>query len=268
MPAITEGNVSKRILSFSHGDFLFAGTVCKSWHDNASCLSTNGSEALGSLSRVKEMYECGLLGGTLPRLRCAHSLFRAVQVSRNIEVLRFLESKSVPFLGDGDSDACEHLHDEHMKFLLESKLGAPRQHDLIMAIRNKLIDVAELLIEYGCPMPEEIIDYAMMSRELDFAKRLVDRGCMVQRSAYESMFEDIWWNEEAMEFDFRPCLAWIHSLRRPFDFKGLEEMMEESVIWGWQDVFEERPDVKDWFDEMIADYHMTRAYNQCAKRRR
>ena len=62
-------------------------------------------------------------------LWCAHSLVGAVQVSRNIEVLRFLESKGVPFIGHGDYDVFEYLHGkgtscvEHVKFLLEGKLG-------------------------------------------------------------------------------------------------------------------------------------------------
>ena len=270
MPIIVEGNVSKHILSFSHGEFIFTAPVCKSWNANASCRGTSSAEALQSLSRVKEMDECG----RLPMLWCAHSLLRAVQVSRNVEVLQFLESKGVPFAFDSDDykyETCERLYGDgvcadHVKFLLESKLGTIRQIDLIMAIRAQQIDVAELLIEYGCPLAEDIIDYALMSCRLGFAKRLVLRGCMVQRSAYFSMFEEIWWNEEAVEFDFRPSLDWVHSMRRPFDFKGLEEMMKESRLW--RDIFADRPEVQYWFDEKIVDYHMTRVYNQCAKRKR
>lgn len=68
------------------------------------------------------------------------------------------------------------------------------------------------------------------------------------------MFETKLQSDGTLEFDYIPCLDWIHSLRRPFDFRGLKEMEKESATW--RDVLCWRPDVQDWFDEMIRNYHM------------
>lgn len=241
MSVVTEGNVSKHILSFSHGEFIFTAPVCKSWNENASCRGTSVSEALRSLSRVKEMDACGAL------YKCGGSLFFSVQLCRDVELER-----RIPLVDCLDFDRYEHLHGdkwcaEDVQLLLENKLGTLYSNYLIEAIRYNKIDVAELLIEHGCPIADDIVDYALMSRRLDFAKRLADRGFIPTKGAYFSLFQDLWANDETLKFDCIPYLDWIHCMRGRFEFEGLLEMMQENMSW-WH-IFSDRGDVQDWCDE-------------------
>lgn len=180
------------------------------------------------------------------------------------------ESSGVRTLDDYvDYERCESLHGDgscvwFVKFLLDGGLGTFSEEDLIMAIQSKQLEVAELLIEHNCPIGDDIVDYALMSRQLQFAKRLVGRGCTLQRGAYRALFEELWENDETLEFDYIPYLNWINSVRRIFDFKGLEEMERD----GWGSIFTDRPDVKDLFDQMISRHHMDRMYKRFAKKRR
>ncbi|CAM9701205.1 unnamed protein product [Ectocarpus sp. 6 AP-2014] len=54
MAIITEGNVCMHILSFSSNDYIFTGTVCKSWYTNSSTKNTNILTTLESTCRVQE----------------------------------------------------------------------------------------------------------------------------------------------------------------------------------------------------------------------
>ncbi|CAM9430416.1 unnamed protein product [Hapterophycus canaliculatus] len=156
MSVVTEGNVRKRILSFSHGEFIFTAPVCKSWNENASCRGTSVSEALRSLSRVKEMDACGAL------YKCGGSLFFSVQLCRDVEILRF-SGRKIPLVDCLDFERYEHLRGdkscaEDVQLLLENELGTLYSNYLIEAIRYNKIDVAELLIEHGCPIADDIVD--------------------------------------------------------------------------------------------------------------
>lgn len=169
--------------------------------------------------------------------------------------------RRIPFLDCLDFERYEHLHGdkscvEDVQFLLENKLGTLDSNYLIEAIRYNKIDVAELLVEHGCPIADDIVDYALMSRRLDFAKRLADRGFIPTKGAYLSLFQDLWTNDETLQFDYIPYLDWIHCMRGRFEFEGLLEMMQENMSW-WN-IFSDRGDVQDWFDETSLGVNMKR----------
>lgn len=60
MSVITEGNVSSQILSFTHRDFLYTGTVCKSWRQNSRERRTNILRALDSVPMLEDAIAAGM----------------------------------------------------------------------------------------------------------------------------------------------------------------------------------------------------------------
>ena len=60
MSVITEGNVSKNILSFTGDEFLFTATVCRSWRCNSNAKCTNFMSIFQSVSRVQEAVASGI----------------------------------------------------------------------------------------------------------------------------------------------------------------------------------------------------------------
>lgn len=253
MPIIVEGNVSKHILSFSHGEFIFTAPVCKSWNANASCRETSSAEALQSLSRVKEMHECGAID------KCGGSLFRAVQVSRNVPVLRYLKSKGVPLTRYWDDlNRYQRIHGdesclEHVQTLLDNDLGEFSCEEVVSLIQHQQISAAKRLIEEGCPLYDNYVGAALFCLDLDFAKWLSFVGCEPMDQDYSIMFDDMWRDDEAMNFDFIPMLEWLYSTgTRPYGARSVDEFQQGNR--NLQDMFDSRPDVKEWFERMFSRF--------------
>lgn len=60
MSVITEGNVSSQILSFTPRDFLYTGTVCKSWRKHSRERRTNILRALDSVPMLEDAIAAGM----------------------------------------------------------------------------------------------------------------------------------------------------------------------------------------------------------------
>lgn len=93
---ITEDVVSSTILSFSSQDFLYTGTVCKSWRRNRlehwDTIYTNVLEAIRSCSRLQEALSSGLDKSGV--------LNMAVVFKADASVLRFLSKDRAAYTSD------------------------------------------------------------------------------------------------------------------------------------------------------------------------
>ena len=84
MSIITEGNVSGQILSFSRCDFLYTGTVCKSWRHNSREKRTNVLRALDSVSMMEDAIAAGM--------DCSYMLDLAIVFGAGMDVVSMIAS--------------------------------------------------------------------------------------------------------------------------------------------------------------------------------
>lgn len=203
------------------------------------------------------MDACGAL------CKCGGSLFRAVQVSRNVPVLRYLKRKGVPLTRYWyDFPRYERLHGdkscvEHVQFLIDNDLGEFSYEEVTSAIQHQQISAAERLIEQGYPLHDNYVGAALFSRDLDFAKRLVGFGCEPTDQDYSIMFDDMWHNDDSMNFDYISMLEWLYSTgTRPYGARSVDEFQQGNR--NLQDMFDSRPDVKGWFEDMFFRENMAR----------
>lgn len=194
--------------------------------------------------------------------KCEVSLFRAVQVSRNVPVLRYLKSKGVPLTRYwSDFPRYKRLHGDkscldHMQFLIDNGLGEFSYEEVLYAIKYHQISAAKRLIEQGGPLYDNYVGFALLSRDLDFAKWLVDVGCTPLDECYSIMFNEMSENDESMNFDYISMLDWLYSTgTRPYRARSVDEFQQGNR--NLQDMFECRPDVQEWFERMFFRENMT-----------
>lgn len=208
---LTEGRVSKNILSFGEKDFLFTGTVCKAWKENSVDTETGDGATIQSLSRVKEA-----LIYALPEKFVFKSLDRgadmaiieeldddgceweqndlefAAQNGRK-DVLQFLHEKGVHLDERVLHTAVRHDHLQVVKYLLSIDtpvdktviewgfgpciIDELKMRSLEVAIKNKNVEMVKTLRTVDYPFDESTFRTACKTKNVEMMKYLHEQGC-------------------------------------------------------------------------------------------
>lgn len=147
---LTEGRVGETILSFGKEDFLFTGTVCRTWRENSVSTETGTRASVESLSRTKEACDSGI---------CTNeAAFVAIEEGSDLSIFQYLFHRGI--------DCWDGVH-------------------LEVAVSHGRLDVMEFIIKSGqClrKLNEGLFHLAVSWDQLESVKYLLSRGCPVDKA--------------------------------------------------------------------------------------
>lgn len=166
------------IMSFTRGDFLFKGTVCKSWHDNVSCRKTSHFAIFASVSRVQEVMACNAhISGKV-------MFKRALECGANMCVLWEIEHRAYCGWDNECMILAVSLNRLDAVIFLREKGCMWNDQVVNTAIEKGHLDLLRHVLQEGCPIQSEVSEYepsmfvALRAGSVDTVKLLVEFGCM------------------------------------------------------------------------------------------
>lgn len=229
---LTEGRVSKNILSFGKEDFLFTGTVCKAWRENSSSTDTNAKASVESLSRTIEACDSGICTNEAAFVSIEEgadlSIFKEV-FHRGIECWDGVHLEVATSLGRLDV----------MEFLPKSGRCQFNEEFLHLAVQHDQLESVKYLLRNDCPVDKNIISYRdMRSLEVAISHRNLEMVKTLRTVDYPFA-----------EDTFRTACKALCGIYKPGN-KGVTETLEYLYAEGC------RPD-KQLFHDSIGDgnYH-------------
>ncbi len=181
---LTEDCVSECILSFGKEDFLFTGTVCRSWRKNSGCTGTHVKASVESVSRVKESFEYDICTD--------EAAFVAIEEGASISVFKAIYDRGFYWWDGVDLGAAVHLEvaatygrTDVLEFLTPlGPLGVVRYDEkflrkavVLSKLENEIVEVVRFLLNTGCPIDaflsgERSMEIAIKQENLDLIKAL------------------------------------------------------------------------------------------------
>lgn len=150
---LTEGRVSKNVLSFGEKDFLFTGTVCKSWRENSASVDTNINFAFRSPSRILEAVDNGIADDELP----CFLMERAFVIGAKITMFEKLLQMGFTW----------------NKFMMNNAI-----------IENRL-DLIKFVHKHGCPLDEEVLYAAVEHNSIKVVEYFADHSRLIDEMLIE-----------------------------------------------------------------------------------
>lgn len=165
MNVLLEGHVCTNILSYSSFEYLFTGTVCRAWKENAKSVHTDVAAAFESPSRIKEAVENGIscqCTDKRDKPTCDFFMEYAEVVDADVSVFRTLHE-----LGYGWGD-----------FTMQNA-----------AIGHKL-EIIKFMFEHGCPLNTSVLFNAVKANSLEIVRFLAKNNCPIDETPIETEDEE------------------------------------------------------------------------------
>lgn len=176
MSVITEGNVSKSVLSFTADEFLFAATVCKSWRCNSTGKYTNFMSVFQSASRMQEAIRSGV--------QTDYLFDMAVLLGAEVQVLEVIAGhETTDMLPVTMRYAAFFGRVDVVEYIENQKGYDYDEYDLFEAIRGGHMDVVKRVICRGvCPPINAIVEWPLLGLESNPSE---DKNRLLSKSGTE-----------------------------------------------------------------------------------
>lgn len=208
---ITEGKVSNHILSYTDDEYLYTGTVCRSWYKNSRGRGTQLEKTVESASRVEEALTNGFCSSSALKYSIdnGHDIsviwklrelgtkwdegdMGSAAYNGRLDVVEYMHKDGVPFDEEILRDAAWGDHIDVVKYLLDNKCPIDKtvlekydnnchewfkNRSMELAINNKNLGILKLLVGAGCPFIEDTFRIACNTKNLEIVQYLCDQGC-------------------------------------------------------------------------------------------
>ncbi|CAN0225223.1 unnamed protein product [Hapterophycus canaliculatus] len=159
---LLEGRVVTKVISYIINEYLYTGTVCRSWRENVKPVYTDLAVAFESTSRIQEAVENGIY------CQCPR------QAGENEPSCDFLMEYAE--IVDADVAVFKKIHDmgyDWGDFTMQNA-----------AIGHK-IDIVKFMHQHGCPLNNSVLFNAANSNCLELVEYLAEHECPIDVTPIE-----------------------------------------------------------------------------------
>ena len=271
---LTEGRVSKNILSFGKEDFLFTGTVCRSWRENSVGTQTSAKASVESVSRVKEAFECHICTD--------EAAFVAIEEGASMSVFKAIYDRGFCWWDGVDLVDAVHLEvaaihgrADVLEFLTPlGPLGAVQYDEKFLrkAVNlckydDKIVEVVRFLLNTGCPVDKHLsgersLEAAIYRENLELIKTLCTADFHLISGTFKAACEtknvdiiqylciELLNGYPRSDYDKLRVLNWLHDeMGCDIGFSSFEEMKNDTN--GQQILESQSKAIVDWFKNKL-----------------
>lgn len=171
MNVLLNGCVCTNILSYTHLEYLFTATVCRTWKENTKGeVYTDLAAAFESPSRIQEAVENGV------RCRCSEDTDDGEELSSCDFLMEYAE------IVDADVTVFQKIHEMGYAW------GAYTMQNA--AIGNK-VEIIKFMHQHGCPLTANVLFNAANYNCLELVGYLAENGCPIDAEPIETEDETL-----------------------------------------------------------------------------
>lgn len=174
MAVLLEGRVCTNILSYAKHEYLYFGTVCRSWKENVESAYTDLASAFESPARIQEASENGIY--------CQCPTEDGENETSHDFLMEYAE------IVDADVAVFKKIHEMGYGWGDFTMQNA--------AIGHK-IDVVKFMHQHGCPLNSSVLFNAANSNCLELVEYLAEHSCPIDDTPIETE------NSERFDFNVR-----------------------------------------------------------------